>query len=519
MDRSTPKREKTSEITPPVEAFKKLMGDVLLFSEHAGGIKLRRYQAPIARAVAGSVVKKQGLTFVVMFPRQSGKNELQAQIETYLLRLYSQRDVEIVKVSPTFKPQSYTSMRRLQRVLQRNLLTHRDWKKEQGAIYRIGSARIFFLSGEPGANIVGATASLLLEVDEAQDVLIEKFDKEIGPMGASTNVTRVFWGTAWTRGTLLARELAAARQKQMEDGIQRVFIASAEQVAAEVPAYGRYVAEQVAKLGRNNPLVKSQYFSEEIDAECSMFPPGRRARMQGEHRRQQAPERGCIYAFLLDVAGEDEANTGNLSEMKNPGRDATALTIVRVNLSTLRREGINGPTYEVMERRTWVGASQTVIFGKLTSLVATWHPYTMVVDATGVGAGLASFLERTYPNRVIPFVFSSASKSRLGWDFIAICETGRFKEYASEEGDRLSAGFWRQVEACESEILPGPERRMKWGVPDGRRDAASGELLHDDLLVSAALCARLDELEWAAPGGAAVVRRGDPLAEMDREKF
>jgi hypothetical protein len=31
---------------------------------------------------------------------------------------------------------------------------------------------------------VGATASLLLEVDEAQDVEIGKYDKEIAPMAA-----------------------------------------------------------------------------------------------------------------------------------------------------------------------------------------------------------------------------------------------------------------------------------------------------------------------------------------------
>ena len=46
---------------------------------------------------------------------------------------------------------------------------------------------------------MGATASLLLEVDEAQDVAINKFDKDIDPMADSSNATRIFWGTAWTR--------------------------------------------------------------------------------------------------------------------------------------------------------------------------------------------------------------------------------------------------------------------------------------------------------------------------------
>ncbi len=37
-----------------------------------------------------------------------------------------------------------------------------------------------------------------------------------------------------------------------------------------------------------------------------MFPPARRALMQGTHPARLAPEPGKIYALLLDVAGEDE---------------------------------------------------------------------------------------------------------------------------------------------------------------------------------------------------------------------
>jgi hypothetical protein len=48
----------------------------------------------------------------------------------------------------------------------------------------------------------------------------------------------------------------------------------------------------------------------------------------------------------------------------------------------------------------------------------------------------------------------------------------------------------------------------------------SGELLHDDLLISAALCAVLDEQDWPAPGlGTLVVRRGDVLKTIDREGY
>jgi hypothetical protein len=173
---------------------------------------LRGYQMEVAERIIESVSCNLGHTFVVQFPRQSGKNELQAQIEAYLLVMFRYFEAEMVKVSPTWKPQTLNAMRRLERVLERNRLTRKRWEKESGYIYRVGNARIFFLSGSPTTSVVGATASTLLQCDEAQDILTAKWDKDFSPMAASTNATRVFWGTAWTSQTLLARERRAAEE-------------------------------------------------------------------------------------------------------------------------------------------------------------------------------------------------------------------------------------------------------------------------------------------------------------------
>ncbi len=37
---------------------------------------------------------------------------------------------------------------------------------------------------------------------------------------------------------------------------------------------------------------------------------------------------------------------------------------------------------------------------------------------------------------------------------------------------------------------------MRSDVPDGTRDESTGKLVHDDLLVSAAMCYALDGLGW-----------------------
>jgi hypothetical protein len=511
-----------------VKTIKPLCSDVTLFCARASYLPLRQYQLEVAQAIVDSVFHRRGHSFVVMFPRQSGKNELQAQIEAYLLALYSEPGAEIVKVSPTWKPQSLNAMRRLQRVLERNLVCSVMWVKESGYIYRLNQARMFFFSGAPEANIVGATASTLLEVDEAQDVSSDKYDKEIAPMAASTNATRVFWGTAWTAQTLLARELRAARAAEAQDGVRRAFVIDAGVVAAEVPAYGSYVAEQVARLGRRHPMVRTQYYSEEIDGESGMFTPERRALMQGDHIRRSTPEPGKLYALLVDVAGEDPgADTAGrtldaVAALANPGRDATAVTIMEVDTSSLADEALRAPTYCVVDRRVWVGARQTAQFAQIKALAEAWHARKVIVDATGVGAGLASFLEKALPGRVLPFIFNSASKSQLGWDLLTLIETGRFKDWRDPGDGRRDERweFWRQVEACQWQVSPGPEQRVRWGVPDGTRDPLSGELLHDDLLISAALCAVLDEQDWPAPGlGTLVVRRGDVLKTIDREGY
>jgi hypothetical protein len=497
--------------------------DISYFCQEASGLSLREYQKAPAYAILKSIQEKAGRSFVVMFPRQSGKNELQAQLEAYLFCLFYIMNGEIVKVSPTWKPQTLNAMRRLERVLEKNELSKHYWSKESGYIYRVGTCRIYFFSGQPRSNIVGATANLLLEVDEAQDVLPAKFDKDIAPMAASTNATRVFWGTAWTSRTLLARELRACRKAEKEDGIKRVFILTADQVRKEVPAYGKFVDDQVRRLGRNHPMVKTQYFSEEIDAEGGLFPPERCAMMKGTHSPQLSPEEGKLYAMTLDLAGEDEAIIADPEDMgekdlSNPKRDSTALTVFEVDLETINDPLISKPTYKVVFRKEWIGIKHSTLYGQIKAIAELFDIRFLVVDATGVGAGMTSFLAASLGEKVIPFDFNITTKSALLWDFLGIIDSGRFK-YPSkffEFGGNKGGAFWEQVEFCEFEILPGPQKRVKWGVPDGTRNPATGELVHDDQLISAALVAVLDAQDWTFSAPTYVINAVDPLAEMDQ---
>lgn len=469
-------------------------------------ITLRPYQVECVRAIVDSIINKRGRTFVVVFPRQSGKNEVQCHLFAWLMFRFAREGGKIVAVSPTFKPQTINSMDKVRLTLDRNPASLGRWKSSAGYIFKIGASRLQFYSGEPTAKVVGATADLLLSVDEAQDVDANKFDKEFDPMTASTNATRVFWGTVWTSDTLLARQMRIAQQEQEADGIKRLFFYTADDVRKLVPSYGEKVDAVIREKGRQHPMVKTQYFCETLDAQAGMFNEGRLGLMQGDQPAQDAPIPGHLYAFCVDVAGMDEALL-NLDGMGNPGRDSTTLSIVDVDLTTL--ETLRAPVYRVVKRLNWQGVNHLQIFGQLAALAAAWHPQHIILDATGVGEGLWALLDKSFPEKVTPVKFTSQSKSEIGYAFLGIIETGRFRDCAQSDDVLI------QYKKCQSEILPGPQHTMRWGVKDGTRGPA-GELIHDDYILADALTAKLDEMEWIPQLETTIIQGEDPLEEMNR---
>lgn len=478
------------------------------------GKPLRGYQREPAKAILDSIVRGRGDTFAVMMSRQAGKNELSGQIEAYLLNVYRRKGGQIVKASPTFKPQTVNSIMRLMDRLE-NPWNAGDYRRREGYIIELGKARCLFFSAGPGARVVGATADLLLEGDELQDIKADRWNKDFRPMGASTNATTVGWGTAWTSKTLLAKSIKYLRRLEAKDGRRRVFLYDADVVGAEVPAYKRYVAGEVERLGRNHPLIKTQYYLEEIDSEGGLFPKMRRALMRGEHRRRREPEPGKRYALLLDVAGEDEQAGDVLDRamLENKKRDATALSVVEVDTAYGRL-----PVYRLVDRKLWLGVKHTSLHGQLLALAAHWHAMFVVVDSTGVGAGLASFLVKALGEKVIPVLFSHKVKSDLGWNFVGLVETGRYRDYV-DDGQPDTRQFWYEVEACQYQVRDGPGQMMSWGVWESPGYDGLIAYGHDDLLISSALCTILDGQEWPGVGESAVVEMPDELEEIDGSEW
>ena len=487
--------------------LQRALGSLALFARLGPlGVRLRPYQLEAASAILDSIRTRAGRTFVLVLPRQSGKDELITQLLVYLLRCLSHKPRGMVVVNPTYKPQTINAITRLDECLQSNPLTGGMWRKRSDFMRQVGACRVSFLSGDGQANVVGATASLLLVVNEAQDISASVYDRNFAPMCASTNATRLLCGTVWTSSSLLSREMRHARLQQESDGVQRLFMWDADQVAALLPAYGQFVQEQIARLGRQHPGVKTQYFNEEIDAQVGMFPEARQMLMHGSHPPQNEPSPGRMYAFLIDVGGQDEG-LRQAGELENARRDYTSLKIVQVDPCSL--PDLKRPTYRVMVRLTWQGDKHTRIQAQIVALAELWGPRHVVVDATGVGEGLFSMLDLSLPGSCIPVRFSQAEKSEIGYQFLSIVETGRYREYAP-----FDSGFRSQLTHCQAEILPGPRHTMRWGVPDGKRDD-TGTLLHDDDLITSALTAILDRQAWVVHSPTLIGAARDFLKEMD----
>jgi len=433
--------------------------------------RLRPYQREVALAVLDSVFNKKGLTFSVEMARQAGKNELSSQLELLLLTLYMASPRNLVKCSPTFKPQTVISMMRLKDRLNDAGFSS-IWTSELGYIIRLGNARVIFLSADESSNVVGNTAHLLLEIDESQDVSKDKYTKEFKPMGATTNVTTTHYGTTWDDSTLLEEIKQTNLELERRDGIKRHFRYDWQEVAKYNPEYLAYVEAERERLGEDHPLFLTQYRLLPIRGGGGFLSHEQRAQLQGEHSRCHQAEPGKTYVAGIDLAGEaEEAEDAMLRSLK-PRKDSTVVTIGELDFEDPKQ-----PRIKVVEHYRWTGKKHPELYPQLVDILRNvWRCKKVVVDATGVGQPVASFLKGTLGSRVEMFIFSAPSKSELGFGLLAAINAGRLKMYQGDGSDEYQE-FWFEMERAKSQYRPSQTINFYVHPSEG----------HDDFLMSLAL--------------------------------
>jgi hypothetical protein len=438
-------------------------------------MKLRAYQQEAARAVLDSIQHGKGLTFSVEIARQGGKNELSAHLELLLLTLYMARGGSLIKCSPTFKPQTVISMQRLKERLS-EFGFDGIYGSEMGYIISLGAARAVFLSAEESSSVVGHTADILLEVDESQDVSKEKYSKEFRPMGAATNVTTVHYGTTWDDSTLLEEIKQQNIELERRDGIKRHFRYDWYEVAKNNPAYASFVEKERDRLGEDHPLFRTQYALLPISGGGGFLSRQQVILMLGAHQRQRIPVVDSIYVAGIDLAGEQEQLPDELLLSTRPKVDSTVITIARVEMTQRSTGSKSEPLARVVEQYQWTGTPHSQLYGQMVAILKRWNCSRIVVDSTGIGQPIASFLKRELGSRILPFVFTQKSKSDMAFAFLAFANNGQLKLYA-QDGSEEFRETMLQLEKARSQYRPN--QTMNFYV-----DPLEG---HDDFLMSLAL--------------------------------
>jgi hypothetical protein len=516
---------------PMLQPVFRLLSDITPFSNLILQRPLRPYQVEPLHAILDSVLFRRGLEFLLIFPRQSGKNEAVAQLLVYLLNVYQRHGGNVVYGATASG--IGLGIQRLEQRLENSWNTGL-WRIRAKPDRRIlGRASVVFLSSHPNAFARGQTAHHLLVVDETQDQVASHVEAVFTPMRAAHNATAVYIGTVRTTSDFLWQKKLELERDQDRDGLRRVFLVDPAQVTAENPAYGQFLKAQVRRYGRHHPIVASEYFLEPLDGTGGLFDARRRALMRGDHARQHQPETGRLYVATLDLAGQDEAATDPIAQLARPGRDYTVATIFKV---TYPPPGAYapGPTYQALDVLVDHGSrhfedhpGRPALVQRLLAWLQHWQIAHLVADASGVGQGVVSWLATALgPRTVTGYDFAGpGKKAALGSLFLSLVETGRFKYWGNDAGEVGSDGwwFWRQVEACAYEVPPEGrfDRDLRWEVPPTHRtDTPAGpQPTHDDRLLSAALIAELDRL---LRGGhiilgtaeSAVIQPRDPLEDL-----
>jgi hypothetical protein len=437
-------------------------------------MKLRPYQLEVGRAVMDSIRKGTGLTFSVEIARQGGKNELSAHLEVLLLTLYMARGGSIVKCSPTFKPQTVISMDRLKQRLD-DFGFDGIYHPQMGYIVQLGNSRVIFLSAEGSSSVVGHTADILLEIDEAQDVGKDKYTKEFRPMGSATNVTTVLYGTTWDSSTLLEEMKQDNLQSEKRDGIKRHFRYDWQEVGRYNPDYLKFVQSEQQRLGEEHPLFKTQYALLPVTRGGGFLSRQQIALMLGEHRRQAHPEGKGTYIAGIDLAGEHEPETmgpGGSGTGGLKAHDSSVITIAEVDAGDPAQ-----PVLRVVEQYRWTGTPHGQLYAQMMHLLKdVWKCHRIVVDATGIGQPVASFLRKELGSRVIPLVITSRSKSDLGFELLSFVNSGRLKLYKQDGSLEYRATLF-ELERARAQYRPNQTMSFYVDPQDG----------HDDFLVSLAL--------------------------------
>jgi hypothetical protein len=410
------------------DLFIKCWEDPQYESEAISKRPLRGVQADIIKKVENFLSEHNGGVMPILLSRQTGKNEISALLQRrHLWRKQNAPYISSwIRTAPTHEPQIVNSKKRLQELMKvdsKNKIHHplflgKKIHKSEGYIWKLGNATVEFMSSGPHSNVVGATASECLDMDEAHKVNKAKFDEDFAPFTASTNAGTLLWGVAADGHDTIEWY----RNNNKEEGKGHLNLYYPCDIWAEVsPMYRGHLETRVKALGWDHPIIKTQYRLLPVSQEGTFINATQaKGLFQGEHDRIQQPRPNKSYEIVIDVAaGNEDFNPD--SQFVGEEQTATDSTIVWVYevTSQICQNNIF-PVLHLVNLYWWTGVPLPQQEVELTDLIQFWNAQKVTIDGIGVGRQLAESLEQKFGTYMVTkYIATSTTISEDCFDLLA----------------------------------------------------------------------------------------------------
>ena len=454
--------------------FLKCASDPQFESENVSLRPLRGVQAEIIKRAEKHIRSKNGGVMTILSSRQTGKNETAAVLHKRHLWFNQGADFmrSWIRTAPTYKPQIVNSKKRLREIMKIDskniihdpLFLRQKIIKEEGYIWRIGNASIEFISSGDNANVVGATASECLDMDEAHKVTKAKFDEDFAPFTANTNAGTLLWGVA-SDGL---DTIEWYRQRNIEQGTPELNLYYPCDMWMDVHApYRKHVESRVNALGWDHPIIKTQYRLISVSAEGRFMNDKQiRGLFDSDHEREHSPRYGKRYEALIDIAaGNEDFNPDSVMEGKEEtATDSTVIWIYEVT-NTIAQNNIF-PVIKIVNVKWITGAALPNVEEEIRQTLEYWRIGKVTIDAVGVGRQIAESMEQIFGVSIIhKYIASESSVSEDCFDLQARMNFLSIKMFRNDGSDEW-AEFERQ---CGWTKYTSNKGKMKLNKPDSMK--------------------------------------------------
>jgi hypothetical protein len=456
------------------DLFVKCWTDPQWESIHVSKRPLRGPQLEILQKAERFVGDHRGGVMTIMLPRQIGKNELAAVLQRRHLwrRQYASLPEIWIRTAPTLRPQIVNSKKRLRDVLKlnaKNKIGHPLFEgamliKEEGYIWRLGNASVEFISSGPTANVVGATASTCLDMDEAHKVDRSKFDEDFAPFTANTAAATLLWGVA-ANGL---DTIEAYRQANIAEGKPELNLRYPCDLWTDfLPDYQIHLEDRVRKLGWDHPIIKTQYRLISVAAEGRFLSEAHiRALLTGDHPRQRKPRHGSQYQIVIDIAaGNEELNPdGDIEGNEDTDTDSAVIWIYEVT-PVLASNGIF-PIVRLVNLIWSTGAALPKFEKEVEETIEFWNPTKVTIDAVGVGRQIAESMKAKFGEWVVnTYTATSTSVSDDCFDLLARLNYNSVLMFQDDGSDE-----WKEFERqCGWTKYASDKGKMKLLKPESNK--------------------------------------------------